>query len=122
MSATLRAVVLDCPDPAALAGFYASLLGLAIPDPDEEWVDLAVGGVTLSFQRVHDYEPPTWPDGVPQQAHLDLSVPSYAEAHDRALALGATPLDPTGPVGTEAGRGYRVYGDPAGHPFCLCLA
>jgi hypothetical protein len=30
------------------------------------------------------------------------------------LALGAKPLAEPG------GRSFRVYADPAGHPFCLC--
>ena len=51
--ARMRAVVLDCPDPKALADFYRALVGgeLTVVDPDDNW---------------------------------------------------------------------RVYLDPAGHPFCLC--
>lgn len=122
MSIALGAVVYDCADPVALARFYAQVLDLPEPTDTGEWIDLPVGGTTLSFQRVADYEPPSWPDGAPQQAHLDLTVPAYEGAHEKVLALGAVPLDPTGPVGSEQGRGFRVYADPAGHPFCLCLA
>lgn len=65
----------------------------------------------------------TWPDGpVPQQLHLDTTVPTAADldvAHERALALGARLLydrsdDPEEPL--------RVYADPAGHPFCILSA
>jgi predicted RNA-binding protein YlxR (DUF448 family) len=38
-------------------------------------------------------------------------------AHERVLALGAVVLDDNN---GEPGRGYWVYADPAGHPFCLC--
>ncbi len=31
------------------------------------------------------------------------------------LELGARPLDTE-----DRTRGFRVYADPAGHPFCLC--
>lgn len=123
---TLGSYVLDCQDPLALARFYARVLGVAEPeppsDPDERWVDITAGPVTLSFQRAEGHVPPSWPDGAPQQAHIDFEVAEFGPAHDHVVALGAVPLDPTGPVGTEGGREFRVYADPAGHPFCLCLA
>jgi hypothetical protein len=66
----------------------------------------------LCFQRVADFRPPRWPDPrYPQQSHLDLGVPDLEAAHEAALAAGASLLDPA--------RGWRVYADPAGHPFCL---
>lgn len=122
-SITLGSYVLDCPDPLALARFYAAVFDVPPPEtaPDTRFVNLTAGSVTLSFQRADGYVPPSWPDGVPQQAHLDFDVAEFGPAHDHVLALGAVPLDPTGPVGTEGGRDFRVYADPAGHPFCLCL-
>ncbi|WP_061269481.1 VOC family protein, partial [Cellulosimicrobium funkei] len=92
-------------------------------DPDgADWLVLraAPGGVQLAFQQVGTLPPSTWPDdGVPQQLHLDCTVPDVAELdrqHDRALALGARLLldrsdDPDEPL--------RVYADPSGHPLCL---
>ena len=60
--AKMRAVVLDCPDPAALAEFYHALLGGDITYADDDWVNLRDGGnVLLSFQRAPDYQPPDWP-------------------------------------------------------------
>jgi catechol 2,3-dioxygenase-like lactoylglutathione lyase family enzyme len=119
----LGAYVLDCPDPLALARFYSALLGMPIAaDSTDEWAELDGDAAVLSFQRVVDHEPPQWPDGLPQQAHLDLKVDAYAGPHALAVSLGATPLQPTeAPVAGEEGeRGFRVYADPAGHPFCLC--
>ncbi|MET3977408.1 VOC family protein [Cellulosimicrobium sp. 4261] len=127
-------VVLDTTDARALAEFYRGLFGLEYragdeppaagePDPDgADWLVLraAPGGVQLAFQQVGALLPSTWPDdGVPQQLHLDCTVPDVAELdrqHDRALALGARLLldrsdDPDEPL--------RVYADPSGHPFCL---
>ncbi|MDQ0377782.1 VOC family protein [Amycolatopsis thermophila] len=113
----LGAIVLDCPDPAELAGFYARLLDLPEPkvDDDGDWADLnGPGGVRVSFQRAESYRPPEWPgQDVPQQLHLDLDVTDLEAAHERALSLGAKLLD-------DAPRTFRVYADPAGHPFCLC--
>jgi hypothetical protein len=65
----------------------------------------------------------TWPEpGIPQQLHLDLTVPTIADLdrqHERALGLGARLLydrsdDPEEPL--------RVYADLAGHPFCIFVA
>ena len=74
----------------------------------------------LAFQKVGELPEATWPDGpVPQQVHLDTTVPALADidaAHERALALVARLIadrsdDPEEPL--------RVYADPAGHPFCI---
>lgn len=117
MSAVPRfgSVVLDCPDPAALAGFYARLFDWppAEVDDSNSWATLEGAGVTVEFQRSDDYLAPTWPKPERQQMfHLDLRVDDLPAAHDRAVELGATHLD------TQ--RSFRVYADPAGHPFCLC--
>jgi catechol 2,3-dioxygenase-like lactoylglutathione lyase family enzyme len=107
----LGVTVLDCPDPNALAGFYARLLDWPAPEPGVDWVDL---GGKLAFQRVPDFTPPTWPTGDrPQQLHLDLTVDDLEAAHTRAIGLGARLLD-------DGPETFRVYADPAGHPFCLC--
>jgi catechol 2,3-dioxygenase-like lactoylglutathione lyase family enzyme len=62
MIGRMHHVVLDCPDPPALATFYSSLLGLPVTYQDDDWVVVAVNETT---------------------------------------------------------SGEDVYGDPAGHPFCL---
>jgi hypothetical protein len=112
----LAAIVLDCPDPVALSGFYARLLEWPDPaEPSDDWVTLSSpdGGADIGFQRAPEYQTPTWPDPERQQMlHLDLAVGDLPAAHDRAVELGARPLD------TQ--QTFRVYADPAGHPFCLC--
>ena len=71
---SLGSVVLDCPDPAELAEFYRGVLGGEVRSDRDDWVDLVVpGATTLSFQKVQSYTPPSWPDGPPQQFHLDLA-------------------------------------------------
>lgn len=116
-------VVLDCPDPRVLAEFYAGLLSQEIADDgDDSWQSL-VGdgsGITLAFQRATNYQTPRWPDGLPQQLHLDLTVDDMVTAHAGAVALGAIPLSPTSPPEPDETASFRVYADPAGHPFCLC--
>jgi catechol 2,3-dioxygenase-like lactoylglutathione lyase family enzyme len=133
----LRQVVLDCTDARLLAEFYRRLLGFRYRPGDEppargeadaagqDWLVLedAAGSVRVAFQQVAALPEATWPEGpVPQQLHLDLTVPTAAELdvqHERALALGARLLndrseDPEEPL--------RVYADPAGHPFCIFVA
>lgn len=117
----LAAIVLDCPNPRSLADFYARLLGWAIDESatDDEWAEVVDprGGATLAFQLDPEYVPPTWPDKLrPQMAHLDVRVSDLDTAHERAIRTGAHRL-PQPPDRTEAE--FRVYADPAGHPFCL---
>ncbi|MER6068708.1 VOC family protein [Streptomyces sp. NPDC001852] len=118
--AKLGVVVLDCPDPRALAGFYAAVLGGTVEansDDSGEWVDLKVpGGPALAFQEAPEYVPPKWPaPDASQQFHLDLVVEDLDAAEKGVLELGARPLD-----AEDRERTFRVYADPAGHPFCLC--
>jgi catechol 2,3-dioxygenase-like lactoylglutathione lyase family enzyme len=132
----LRQVVLDCADARTLAEFYRRLLGLRYqpgdepppvgePDPaGQDWLVLQDdAGGRVAFQQVAVLPVATWPEGpIPQQLHLDLTVPTTADLdrqHQRALTLGARLLydrsgDPEEPL--------RVYADPAGHPFCIFVA
>jgi catechol 2,3-dioxygenase-like lactoylglutathione lyase family enzyme len=118
----LQCVVLDCADVAPLARFYQSLLGGELNRPDPRW---SIGdtwatlhtdsGLVLAFQHVSDYRPPRWPQpDRPQQFHLDLGVENLDEAQHEVLGAGATVLD----IG-DGHRIWRVFADPAGHPFCL---
>jgi catechol 2,3-dioxygenase-like lactoylglutathione lyase family enzyme len=122
MIAELECVVLDCPDPMELAGFYQSLLGGTVNQPDRRWTverDWATlhtpSGPVLAFQRAADYRPPQWPDPArPQQFHLDFGVTDLDLAQEQVLTQGASVLDDG-----AGGRSWRVYADPAGHPLCL---
>ncbi len=115
MIGRMHHVVIDCPDPAGLAAFYAELLALPVTYTSDDFVVVAASDRTsgLAFQLAPDHRPPTWPDGaVPQQVHLDIMVDDVPAAEERVLAIGARRLD----AGTE---GASVFADPAGHPFCL---
>jgi predicted enzyme related to lactoylglutathione lyase len=118
MIGRLHAVVLDCPDPRALALFYSAVTGWQTEDDDPNWVTLrGDGGARLSFQRAPDHQPPRWPDpAYPQQFHIDFHVDDLDEGERQVLALGAKALETPPDVKT-----FRVYADPAGHPFCLCI-
>jgi catechol-2,3-dioxygenase len=111
----LSDVCLDCPDGAALAAFYAPLLGMKVTYEGAEGAMISADEQPgVMFQNVAAYQAPRWPDpAYPQQFHLDVDVADIAEAEARVLALGATRLP-------DIARGtFRVYADPVGHPFCL---
>ena len=110
-------IVLDCPDPEALAAFYAAMLDWKV-DPSEGWIDVkAEHGQCLSFQKVEGYVAPEWPgQEKPQQMHLDVVVDDLDDAEAAVLELGATKHE------HQPGTTFRVLLDPAGHPFCLCLS
>ena len=72
----------------------------------------------MGFQRAIDYQPPTWPEpAIPQQSHLDFSVPDLDEGEEFARSLGAT----LATIQSNPER-WRVMIDSAGHPFCLSAA
>jgi catechol 2,3-dioxygenase-like lactoylglutathione lyase family enzyme len=110
-------VALDCRDPQGLAAFYGAITGWPIARDDGDWVQLRSHlGATIAFQRAPGHVPPVWPgDEHPQQAHLDFDVPDLDEAEEAVIALGAQR------AGHQPGSDFRVYLDPAGHPFCLVL-
>lgn len=117
MIGRLAGIVIDCPEPRALAGFYEALLGAERVEDSAEWVTLAVdpGHPSFSLQRTDGFRAPDWTSGEPpQQMHLDILVDNLDDAEGQVLDLGGTLLD-----GSDKPIGYRVYADPVGHPFCL---
>ncbi|MFI0721716.1 VOC family protein [Streptomyces sp. NPDC021224] len=95
-------VVLEAPDPAALARFYVRVLGWRIDKEEPDWVAIAPeeGVAYLAFQRSADYVPPVRParDGAPRiTMHLDFEVTDLDAAVADALSLGA-PRGPPAPA------------------------
>ena len=115
--ARFPSIVLDCPDPVALAAFYGTMLDWKV-EPADGWVDIRGDeGQCISFQQVDGYSAPRWPgQEVPQQMHLDVIVDDLDAGEEAVLALGATRHE------HQPGTTFRVFLDPAGHPFCLCLS
>ncbi|HEX8080293.1 MAG TPA: VOC family protein [Jatrophihabitans sp.] len=111
-------LVFDAADLSAESTFWARLLGGTV-DADDDWHTIyADGEPRLAVQLVPDHLPPDWPDGTPQQMHLDVFVEDIDAAHDEVMSLGARLLKPAEDI--KAAEGFQVYADPAGHPFCLC--
>jgi predicted enzyme related to lactoylglutathione lyase len=109
-------VALDTPDPRGLAEFYGALTGWPVRDGDgADWIELDSGnGATIAFQLAPDHQPPVWPSSDrPQQAHLDFAVEDLDAGEAQVLAIGARKAE------VQPGDRFRVFLDPAGHPFCL---
>ena len=122
--ARFQLVAIDCPDPTALAEFYAAITGWEIDVP--RWLDVGAEGLrwlelrsdvgaTIAFQQIGDFVAPTWPDGAhPTQLHLDFFVDDLDVGEAEVLAIGARKTDEQPDPGE-----FRVFLDPIGHPFCL---
>jgi predicted enzyme related to lactoylglutathione lyase len=114
--ARFPSIVLDCPDPSTLATFYGEMLDWKV-DISDDWADIRADyGQCISFQQVANFTPPDWPgQGHPQQMHLDVIVNDLDAAEEQVVGLGATKHE------HQPGTTFRVFLDPAGHPFCLCV-
>lgn len=68
MNAVVAAIVVDCREPAIVAGFWRSLLGgETVEFPEHDVVALRAPGVTFDFVRVDD------PRSVKNRWHLDVA-------------------------------------------------
>lgn len=111
----LFGVAIDAPDASSLARFYAALLGMEVTWDGPEGALISGDGKSVMFQQVAGYNPPDWPNPArPQQAHLDIRVDDLDAGQARVLELGGRSLE-------AEGEGFRVFADPAGHPFCLTV-
>lgn len=137
-------IVIDCADPARLAGFWSTALGYGVQPPppgfdsweafltemgvpESEWnsasavVDPEGKGPRIFFQRVPE------PKTVKNRVHLDLNVGGEhgtpieerkervdAEAA-RLVGVGATVVAPM----EQRGEYWVVLRDPEGNEFCV---
>jgi predicted enzyme related to lactoylglutathione lyase len=114
VTSTVHQVTFDALSPAAVARFWAAVLGTeAEYDPvpaDDDWAEVAdANGVTLLFLKVPDAKQ------LKNRLHLDLTpdVPR-AEEVARIEALGAVVVEDF----YEHGR-WTVMRDPEGNEFCV---
>ena len=105
----LAAICVDCADPAALARFYAALLGApTVIDTDGDAGVFDLPGPNIDFLKV--------PEGKAgkNRLHLDLRATDMEAALSLALSLGAT-LAPD----VYDGDRWVVLRDPEGNEFCF---
>jgi predicted enzyme related to lactoylglutathione lyase len=110
----IAAVVVNCTDPRAMAGFWGEAMDWTVHEVNDEYAGLrsATGaGPCLEFLRRSDV------DAVGTRLHLDLApYPRADQAAEvaRLRALGAADLD--------VGQGdvpWRCLTDPEGNEFCV---
>ena len=118
MDTVRKVVVFDAANVAAESAFWAGMFAgyVFAGDDDFHCVLDSSGEWHVGVQLAPNYVPPQWPDGEPQQVHLDLHVEDPRAAHEAATQLGARLLRPGD---LDAEEGHQVYADPAGHPFCI---
>ncbi|GFZ96554.1 VOC family protein [Nesterenkonia alkaliphila] len=115
-----QVVVFDAADLHTESRFWAGVLDGTV-EAEEDWHTVLVEGAPrIGVQLAPDHIRPQWPEGQPQQVHLDLVVEEIEPAHERVMDLGAALLQPE--AENDSPNAFRVYADPAGHPFCLCWA
>jgi hypothetical protein len=122
--AHLAYTALDCENPVELAHFYSKITGHKVQPFDEgetaetcEWLELIdeADFTAMAFQKIENYQKPTWPNGgLPQQAHLDFHAKDLDIAEKQLLEIGAVKAE----FQPKPHR-FRIYLDPAGHPFCM---
>jgi predicted enzyme related to lactoylglutathione lyase len=113
-----QVVVFDAADLSAESSFWAGLLGGTV-DAEDDWHMISADGKPrMGVQLAPDHVAPEWPDGTPQQIHLDLWVDDFEAAHKEVMSLGAKLLKAA--ADSESADNFQVYADPAGHPFCIC--
>lgn len=104
----LAALCVDCADPAALAEFWATLLGARwVIDGDGD-ASVFDDGWNLDFLKVPE------PKTVKNRVHLDVRAHDLDAAVDHALALGATRAPDV-----YDGDAWVVLRDPEGNEFCI---
>ena len=120
MKVNHRIVVFDAAELAAESRFWAGVLGGNVEAEDDWHMVFVEGKPVVGVQLAPNHVIPEWPDGAPQQIHLDLWVDDIEAGHREVMSHGAKLLKPAEDVAPDAGDNYQVYADPAGHPFCLC--
>ena len=112
MPCRLDALVVDAADPAALAVFWAGVLGWDIAGDGVSLVPTDDTGFGLRFVAAGE------PKVVQNRMHPDLtssSLEAQRATVERALALGGRHVD----VGQRGDEGHVVLGDPEGNEFCV---
>lgn len=122
MPLTLTSVIIDAADIETEGTFWHRLLGGSTTTTPTHHFIQAPGLPVIVIQSAPGHTAPDWPDGAPQQMHLDFAVEDLATADRAATGAGATRLRPTEEPSSDISTGSRVYASPAGHPFCLRAA
>jgi predicted enzyme related to lactoylglutathione lyase len=115
MSLRVTEVVIDCRDHGAVVEFWATALGYARREVNEQYVALVPpapaepGRPPILFQKVPE------PKAVKNRVHLDFRAEVMADEVARLVGLGGTVIAERS-LGTFT---WTVMADPEGNEFCV---
>ena len=120
MELRIQSVCVDSHDPAALAEFWAAVLGWRVTDSDDDEVALEPPAGSREEGVVPDLLFLRVPDGKAgkNRLHLDLRPADQAAEVARIEALGARRVD----IGQAPDVTWVVLADPEGNEFCVLRA
>jgi len=107
--ATIVNITFDCADPAALAAFWAEVLGRPAPEEVSPDVVQLSGTPNVLFIRVPESKT------AKNRMHLDLGVDDLDAARARYESLGATFVHEK----DEYGIRWFTFRDPEGNELCV---
>ncbi len=112
---TLRRLTFAAGDPAALARFWAEVVGYEVEPRGDRWaaVDQQRDGVELSFGLLPKSST------IEAPIHLDVNAPDRGAEVERLLALGARLVATRTEVVGELEETWTVLRDPEGNGFCV---
>jgi len=108
----LQEVVVDCHEPARLAGFWADVFGTdpTIRGDDWAYIESPATRTRIAFQKVPE------PKTIKNRVHLDVEVDDIPTETERVVALGATAI---GHIVVDDQGPFQVMRDPEGNEFCV---
>jgi len=111
---SIQCLTVDAADPAALAAFWASLLGATVhaEEDGDVWIELHAGGPDILFIASADER------AGKNRLHLDLRPDDRDAEVARAVSLGARAVD----IGQTGEESWVVLADPEGNEFCILRA
>lgn len=115
MSNTFFGVAVDCADAAALARFWAEVLGREVADhPTREHAVVLVDGKGAHGPRLAFHQVPE-PKTVKNRVHVDLITADFEGETARLIGLGARKIRDI----EQNGARWTTFGDIEGNEFDL---
>lgn len=112
MTLSVHAITVDCADAAAVAGFWAGVLGRPVEDGASTDFASIDGTPRWLFVKVPE------PKSVKNRVHVDLVADDRAAEVDRVVGLGATRVAEF----DEDGSTWTTLADPEGNEFDIAEA
>jgi len=115
MSSQFFGIAIDCADAAAVATFWAEVLGRQIDDdPTREHAIVLVDAAALHGPRLAFHQVPE-PKTVKNRVHLDLIATEFEAETDRLVRLGAQKVRDI----EQSGARWTTFRDIEGNEFDL---